>query len=238
MNQDEGVIALDAIEAAVEPHDWAFPRENAEAIEAFWAAETVEKPALYDGEVLIQHRGALEGGIFRAGYSFTRYKPFLAWHRMGFPGPPMRNGFAVAALRARDDAYLLGEMAAHTANAGKIYFPAGTPDRGDVLADGSVDLAGSVLRELEEETGLGAGDVQVGTEWKMVLGKVRATFFRPVLIDLAAEDARRLMLDRMKSLPEQELSAIHIVRGIEDLDPARMPVFLTTYLSWAFGQRA
>lgn len=236
MSSSSEVVAIEGIDAVVEPYDWAFPRENEAGIDAFWKAEIEAKPALYDGEVLIQHRGALEGGIFRAGYSFTRYKPFLAWHRMGFPGAPVRNGFAVAALRTRDGAYLLGEMAAHTANAGKIYFPAGTPDRGDVLADGTVDLAGSVLRELEEETGLRAAEVRVEQGWKMVLGAVRVTFFRPVLIDLEAEDARRLMLARMAQLPEQELSDIRIIRSPRDFDPARMPVFLTSYLAWAFGE--
>ena len=53
----------------------------------------------------------------------AEYKAFLAWRDLGRPGEA-RNIFALSALRSADGAYLLGEMAPWTANAGQIYFPA------------------------------------------------------------------------------------------------------------------
>ena len=68
----------------------------------------------------------------------------------------------MGAVRASDGAFLLGVMDAHTANAGKIYFPAGIADRSDVVGE-TVDLAGNVMREVAEETGLTADDLRPRT---------------------------------------------------------------------------
>jgi 8-oxo-dGTP pyrophosphatase MutT (NUDIX family) len=228
------IIEIDHVEAVLEPFDWAFARERADEIDAIWAREIAAKPRMFNGRVLIQHRGLVEGRVFQAGYCETDYKPFLAWHRLGYPGHPVRNGFAMAALRAADGAFLLGEMAAHTTNAGKIYFAAGTPDLTDVR-DGRVDLEGSVTRELFEETGLTAADVRVGEGWTAVLMAMRVAFMRPVFIDLSAQEARALMLARMAASDEDELADIHIVRGVHDLDEARMPPFQLAYLRHAFA---
>ena len=182
---------------------------------------------------LLQHQAHVADGVFHARYFETTYKPFLAWQRLGFPGPQLRNGFAMAALRSRDGAYLLGEMGPHTANAGKVYFAAGTPDHNDVLTCGKVDLAGSVMREMEEETGLLAHEVSVGKGWLAVMDDVRVAFMRPVAIDLAADEARALMLSRMVLQTEPELSGIVIIRGSDDIGvhASRMPRFMRLYLA-------
>ena len=181
------------------------------------------------------HEAALDGRTFRCRYFETDYKPFYGWHRLGFP-PPVRNGFAMAALKSRDGAYLCGVMSENTANAGKIYFAAGTPDMGDVRPDGSVDLAGSVLRELEEETGLRADEVTAGEGFTLLLSAERAAFMRPVSIGLNADEARQLMLARIKNLPEEELTDIYIVRSPADIIEERMPRFLKQYLRREFAR--
>ncbi len=230
-----GIFEIDRIEARLAPYEWSFAQDCAADIDAMWARDVAAKPALFNGRVLLMQQGALEARVFRAAYFETDYKPFYCWHRMGYPLPAVRNGFAMAALRARDGAFLCGVMGGHTANAGKIYFAAGTPDMGDVQADGSVDLAGSVLRELEEETGITAAEVTSGAGFTALVSPVRAAFMKPVAIDLMADEARALMLARIKTQSDQELSDIYIVRSRADIIEARMPVFLREYLDREFG---
>lgn len=231
---DGTVLRLDAIEARLVAYDWSFPHERQADIAAFWAMRKAQAPGMFNGRVLLQAEGQVSGDVFQARYFATDYANLLAWLRMGVPGRRPRNGFAMAALRASDGAFLLGRMAANTANAGKVYFAAGTPDLGDVTADGRVDLAGSVTRELTEETGLRPDEVRVGSGWTAVFAEKRVAFMREVAIDLGAEEARRLILERMKTLHEEELSDIVIIRAMSDCAGHDMPPFMLDYLAYVF----
>jgi 8-oxo-dGTP pyrophosphatase MutT (NUDIX family) len=234
-------VRVASVQAEIAPFDWAFVREHEAAIDAEWARMVEAKPATFNGRILLQHRGEVVGDRFACRYFETDYRSFIGWLRLGHPPAPgatLRNGFAMAALRARDGAYLLGVMGAHTVNAGKIYFAAGTPDRDDLLPDGTVDLAGSTLRELEEETGLTPDDVVVKRGWTLAFSPHKVALLRDVRIDLPADEARALMLDRIARQDEPELADIAIVRGAADIDPARMPPFMQDFLRDAFRHDA
>ena len=140
------------IEIRLRPRLWDFATERATEIEAHWQKRLQANPHLYNGKVLLAAdvtRDATLAGTRLRGMCFVvEFKTFLAWQAFGHPGDA-RNLFALAALRSADGAYLLGEMAAWTANAGKIYSPGGTPDLSDII-DGVLYLEGSVLRELAE----------------------------------------------------------------------------------------
>ena len=108
---------------------------------------------MWNGRVLLGRNPVFAGARLSASYFETDFASFLAWRDWGFPDKDVFNGFGMGALRCADGAFVLGEMGQHTSNAGRIYFPSGTPDLDDIR-DGAVDISGSVARELEEETGL------------------------------------------------------------------------------------
>ena len=233
---DGTIVTLSRIEARVEPYDWVFARQQAAEIDAYWARISAGKPAMFNGRVMLQHRAAIADGVFRAGYFETDYAAFMSWRDFGHPGPVVRNGFAMAALRAADGAFLCGRMGDHTANPGKVYFAAGTPDRSDVRPGGTLDLAGSVTRELCEETGLTADEIAVEESWTAVILAGRIAFMRPVSVPLDAETARALMLARIAEQDEPELSDIVVIRGLADCDRYDMPPFMRPYLAHIYGQ--
>ena len=112
------------------------------------------------GERVIETRA--DGALRLKGVYFeTDYADFLAWTDFGHPGEPVDNCFSMAALRSDDGAFLLGEMAHHTYNAGQIYFPAGNAGSQTTCSTASVDLEASARRELLEETGLLAAETNM-----------------------------------------------------------------------------
>ena len=180
-------------------------------------------------------RQRADGGLrFTGAYFETDYANYVAWRDWGHPGERVDNCFSMAALRGADGAFLLGEMAPHTLNAGQIYFPAGTPDPQDLL-DGRVDLDGSARRELLEETGLQADEASIGRAWTVVFEPWRIACMKPMTLAVPADEAKARIDDFLRRDPLAELSRMHIVRSVEDIDEARTPAFVAAYLRAAFG---
>lgn len=202
---------IETVHCAFEPRGWAWAERESARIDAHWARLTAEKPALYDGPVMLMHRWEVAGSRLEAACFQTRFSRFMSWRDFGKPDASVRNGYAMAALMSADGAFLLGEMNDHTANAGMIYFPAGTPDPGDLKGD-IVDLEGSVLRELAEETGLGAGDVTLAPGWTVVLGDGVVACMKIARSRESAEALRARIDAFLRQERQPELARMHIAR--------------------------
>jgi 8-oxo-dGTP pyrophosphatase MutT (NUDIX family) len=170
----------------------------------------------------------LHDGGFEAAFLQTDFASFMAWRDWGFPEAGVSNCFSMGALRGSDGAWIMGVMGPHTSAAGQIYFPAGTPDPSDIVNE-SVDLAGSVIREVAEETGLGIGDFTQSDGWYCVIDGRQVALMKVLQAAVPAEDLRRRILDHLARDKMPELADIRIVRSRGDVD-AMMPRFVTAFL--------
>ncbi len=223
------IVNVTSIDCDFEPRPWTWAEREARAIDAHWAQRQAANPHIFDGRVLLLHRGQVEGTMFRGAYLETRFSRFLAWRDFGFPDPSVRNCFAMAALVSADGAYILGEMAAHTANPGRIYFPSGTPDPND-LAAGKVDLDGSVRRELEEETGIMPGEVVFDEGWTLVMNEAGVACMKSVR---SRENAVQIAARIHQNLARQtspELAGVRILRQAQEMEGLNMPGLTVAYL--------
>jgi 8-oxo-dGTP pyrophosphatase MutT (NUDIX family) len=230
------IIPIKRLELAIAPRPWPFAEERRGEIAQHFDKLREAKPALWNGRILLLHRHAIAGDVFRGAYFETDYASFIAWRDWGFPDATVRNCFSLGALRGADGGFLLGVMNSHTLNAGKIYFPAGTPDPADI-AEGMVDLAGSIRREVEEETGLDPDHYDAEDGWTCVR---TATHIAQIKLLHARESAATLRARILANLARErqpELADIYIAYGPADLDPM-MPSFITTFLNhfWSRAQ--
>jgi 8-oxo-dGTP pyrophosphatase MutT (NUDIX family) len=211
-----------------QPRSWPFAEERRADIDAHFAIKHREKPKLWNGRILLARNPAFTESHFRADYFEADFASFLAWRDWGFPDRDVFNGFGMGALRCSDGAFVLGEMGRHTANAGRIYFPAGTPDLDD-LNNGAVDISGSVAREVEEETGLTSADYRAGAHWDCVVSGAAIAMIKILSVDVNGEELRARIEANLVRQHQPELSAIHLVRDTRDLTAA-MPRFVTAFI--------
>jgi hypothetical protein len=227
------VKLLDRLDLVFAPRTWPFADERRADIDAHFAWLRSKKPELWNGRVLVLYEHAVAETTLSGAYLETDFASFLAWRDWDFPDRSVTNCFALGALRAADGAFVLGVMASHTANAGKMYFVGGTPDPGDIVGN-RVDLHASVLRELNEETGLSMDDVNPATGWLAVFAGPRIAMLKVLNSRLAAGQLQAKIRSFLARQQQPELADVCIVRGPSDLD-SRMPAFVVAFLEHAWG---
>jgi hypothetical protein len=162
---DAAVIHIDACACRVADYEWPYVEARRAAIDQHWTEAVAANPAFFDGVVLLTaacrvlptnaQPSRLELTLFE-----TRFRNFLFWRHHGFAGRGVIDAFGAAIVRASDGAILLVRQRPGNVNEGPYNFPCGFIDRSDIDASGRVDLAGNISREVAEEVGLGAADLE------------------------------------------------------------------------------
>jgi hypothetical protein len=222
------IVPVERVEITVAPWQWEFALKRRAEIDAHFAARKERQPALWNGRVLLLRDYRIENGSLSGSSFETDFASFVAWRDWNFPDPDVFNVFAMAAVCSADGGYLLGEMGDHTASAGFLYFPCGTPDPKDV-AGGMLDLAGSAARELFEETGINIATLSARPGWSLVREGNFIALIKSFASAENAQDLRARVMRYLASGAHAELSDIRVVRDRGDLT-AQIPRFVITFL--------
>ena len=99
----------------------------------------------------------------------------------------------------------------------------------DVRGSG-VDLLGSVTRELEEETGVRATEIDVAPDWTIVVDGQRIACMKRVRSPHPARELLRRFAVFQAAQPHPELHGLEAVAASPALEDARMPDFMVHYL--------
>jgi len=155
--EDTRVFRVDRVALGVIEGDWPFARERSCEIERYWEQRTRENPKFFNGKVhLLVHYAVSDARVLTGHFIRTDFKSFLLWREQGWGDPGVMDAFGSALILSAEGHVLLGRQSRGNLNGDLSYPPGGFIDARDVGADGAIDLDGSVMREIVEETGLGS----------------------------------------------------------------------------------
>src|SRR5207253_238426 len=79
------VVRIDRLELAFEPGPWPFADKRRPEIDAHFAKLQRERPALWNGRVLLLRRYGIDRHVFGGAFLETDFASFVAWRDWGFP---------------------------------------------------------------------------------------------------------------------------------------------------------
>jgi 8-oxo-dGTP pyrophosphatase MutT (NUDIX family) len=213
------------------PHP--YETANAADIALNWLAETAKKPALFNGEVMFFSSIRWRDNRLDARCHAIRFATFMHWRRTR-SDPSAEHLYAHAMPVSADGALVAIRMAPHTANAGRVYFAAGSFDRDD-LHGGRLDIAFNMAREVREETGIdltGCRADPIHHGWSGDGGTVLA---RRYFLDQPADEIAERIRGHIAADPDPEIDEAIVIRGPDDVPAGLMP-HMPPLIAWHFGQ--
>jgi len=213
---------------------WPYVSDHRQSIDADWRERTSRNPRLFNGDVLMSKSPRFEGETAEVPLFAARYAELMHWQaRTSVDG--VRLPYAIPVPITRDGGYVLGQMGAHTANAGMAYFPSGTLSAEDLADDGEVDLRGAMIREIVEECGLPPEAMTTGSTWLILETSKSLACFLPTFIDLGDAEVHARFDEHVRESRSPELEGIRIARTREDLHGLELPIVQKRFFDLLFG---
>lgn len=216
MAEEAFVEPISSIDLRLDAYEWAFTSERRTEIELHWKSLRETRPGLWNGDVVLARDVRTDAGRLTGRCFATDFASFVAWSDWKWPDTDVVDCWGAALILSRDGALIYGRMAASTLNAGQVYPPSGGVDMQDVAGDGRIDIEGSLLRELAEETGLNAQEARYGPLWSARAG-CQLCLARELRFDENAATLARRIENFNAQLDEPELAGVIVLRSAADI---------------------
>nr|WP_295465509.1 NUDIX hydrolase [Mesorhizobium sp.] len=226
------ILPITTADLVVDPAPHPYEIAHREEIEANWALEKAEKPALFNGEVMFFSSIRWADGRLDARCHTIRFATFMHWRRSR-RDPTAEHLYAHAMPVSSDGALIAIRMAPHTANAGRVYFAAGSFDPHDIR-DGRLDVASNMAREVGEETGLDLNAARAEDAYHGWSGDGGTVLVRRYFLDRSADELVGDIRRHIATDPDPEIDEAIVIRGPADL-PAGLMAHMVPLVEWHFG---
>lgn len=198
--------------------DWPYARAHEREIAEEFERQRFAKPGYFNGPIQIMLDHAIEAGTFVGEFATSDFASFVYWRAMGMVDDTVRDCFGCAVVRSREGHILLGVQAGGNLNAGRAYCPSGFIDPADVRADGSIDIDGSIEREITEETGLDLGLLTRVPGYLLIAAEASIAIAVEYRSTLTAVEIRAQIAGNLARQTEPELAGVLLVGSLGDLD--------------------
>lgn len=228
------VVPVKSVDVRLDAGLHPFELANADAIEANWQAEYAANARLFDGTmVLLSELKLDDGGNLTGRCHAVRFATMLYW-RKNKGNPDIEHCYAHAALVSADGALVAIRMGQHTANAGRVYFAAGSFEPDDFV-EGLVDAPGNMQREVMEETGLDLTDLRREADYHIYSQGSSTVLFRRYWLDEDAESIAARISAFVAGESDPEIEGPVVIRKPDPLPEGMMP-HMAAIVRWHFGE--
>ena len=221
------------VSLADEPHPYELA--NRGAIDANWDKEIVRQPKLFDGEMILLSDVSYRDGCIVGQCHPIRFATFLHWRKNRAASDGF-HVFANAMPVTADGALIAIRMAPHTANAGRVYFAAGSFERQD-FRDGFADVAYNIRREVAEETGIDLADVARDDNYHAYCTASGLTLIRRYYLEQDVQSLLASIRAHIASEAEPEADQAVGIRSEVDV-PESAPAHMKPLVRWHFSADA
>jgi 8-oxo-dGTP pyrophosphatase MutT (NUDIX family) len=225
------MFPVDEVRVRLDPAPHPYELANGEAIEENWEQERARTPALFDGKTVLMSQLVYEGGRLEGVCHTVRFATLMHWRRTR--PDPAQHVFAHAMLVASDNALVAVRMGGHTANAGRVYFAAGSFEPED-FPGGMVDVRHNMTREVLEETGIDLADLKADRAYHACSTNGGTVLVRRFYLDRGAEAVAAKISDFVARDPEPEIDGPVLIRSPSDV-PENLSPHMRPLIAWHFA---